>query len=170
MTAEQIVFLIIGAAGLGLAILTVTARDLVRSAFALIGSLFAVAGLYAMLSAGLLAVAQVIVYVGAIATLIVLAVMLTAQPLRARGPQTARHWPLAALIALIVLAGLGWALSGYAAFTAAPPPLPAADSLTELGRALIDPQRFLIPFEATSVLLLAALIGAVTVAGGGKKD
>jgi NADH-quinone oxidoreductase subunit J len=170
MTVEQAVFLALAAAGLGLAILTVTARDLVRSAFALIGCLFAVAGLYALLEAGLLAAAQVVIYVGAIAVLIVLAVMLTAQPLRERGPQTHRHWPLAALVALILLAGLVWAFAGFPASSVTPPALPAGDSVVELGRALIDPQRFLVPFEATSVLLLAALVGAVTIARGGKRD
>ncbi len=166
MTVDQILFLAIAFAGLGLALAAVTARDLVRAAFALIGCLFAVAALYAVLEAGLLAVAQAAVYVGAIATLIVLAVMLTRRELREGGPQTHRYWPLAALAAVGIFAGLLWALSQYAFFGIQAPALEDADTVAELGKALIDPQKFLVVFEATSVLLLAALIGAVMVAGG----
>jgi len=67
MTADQILFLAFAALGLALAAASVTLRNLVRSAFALIGCLFAVAALYAMLEASLFVVAQVAVYIGAIA-------------------------------------------------------------------------------------------------------
>jgi NADH-quinone oxidoreductase subunit J len=169
MTLEQILFLVFAAAGLGLAVASVTLRDLVRSAFALIGSLFVVAAFYAMLSASLLAAAQVVVYIGAIATLIVLVVMLTRHELQDRSPQAHRYWPVAVLLGAIVFAGIAWGLSQYVFFNAAPPSLPAGDAVAALGAALVDPARFLIPFEAVSVLLLSALIGAVLVAGGSKE-
>ena len=169
MTVEQILFLVLAAVGLGLAVASVALRDLVRSAFALIGSLFIVAAFYATLDASLLAAAQVVVYIGAIATLIVLVVMLTRHELQDRSPQTHRYWPVAALLGAVVFAGIAWGLSQYVFFNAPPPSLPAGDAVGELGAALVDPARFLIPFEAVSVLLLSALIGAVLVAGGSKE-
>ena len=169
MTVEQILFLVLAAAGLGLAIATVALRNLVRSAFALIGCLFVVAAFYAMLDASLLAAAQVVVYIGAIATLIVLVVMLTRRELQDRSPQAHRYWPAAALLGAAAFAGIAWGLSHYVFFNAAPPPLPKGDLIVELGGALVDPARFLIPFEAVSILLLSALVGAVLVAGGTKE-
>ena len=168
MTVEQILFLGFAVVGLGLAVATVALRNLVRSAFALIGCLFVVAAFYAMLDAPLLAAAQVVVYIGAIATLIVLVVMLTRREQQDRSPQAHRYWPVAALLDAAAFAGIAWGLSQYVFFNLLPPSLPAGDSIVELGKALVDPARFLIPFEAVSILLLSALIGAVMVAGGTK--
>jgi NADH:ubiquinone oxidoreductase subunit 6 (subunit J) len=103
MTLDQILFLVFAFLGLGLALLSVTMRNLVRSAFALIGCLFAVAALFAMLDASLFVVAQVAVYVGAIATLIVLVVMLTRREQQDGVPQTHRYWPAAALLAAVIV-------------------------------------------------------------------
>jgi NADH-quinone oxidoreductase subunit J len=166
MTIDQILFLVFAFLGLGLAVVTVTMRNLVRSAFALIGCLFAVAALFAMLDASLFVVAQVAVYVGAIATLIVLVVMLTRREQQESVPQTHRYWPAAALLAAAIAAGIVWGLSKYEFFAMTPPALPANDPIVALGKALVDPQQFLVPFEAVSILLLSALIGAVLVAGG----
>ncbi len=141
-------------------------RNLVRSAFALIGCLFAVAALFAMLDASLFVVAQVAVYVGAIATLIVLVVMLTRREQQENVRQAHGYWPAAALLAAVIVAGIVWGLSQYVFFNQTPPALPAADPIVALGKALVDPEQFLVPFEAVSVLLLSALIGAVLVAGG----
>lgn len=169
MTVGQILFLVFAVIGLGLAVASVTLRNLVRSAFALIGCLFIVAAFYAMLDASLLAAAQVVVYIGAIATLIVLVVMLTRRELQDRSPQTHRYWPVAAVLGATVFAGIAWGLSHYVFFNAPTPSLPPGDAVAELGAALIDPARFLVPFEAVSVLLLSALIGAALIGGGTKE-
>ncbi len=166
MTLDRILFLVFAVIGLGLALATVTMRNLVRSAFALIGCLFAVAALFAMLDASLFVAAQVAVYVGAIATLIVLVVMLTRREQQESVPQTHGYWPAAALLAAVIAAGILWGLSQYVFFNQTPPTLPAVDPIVELGSALVDPKQFLVPFEAVSVMLLSALIGAVLVAGG----
>jgi NADH-quinone oxidoreductase subunit J len=166
MTADQILFLAFAAVALGLAVAAVTLRDLVRSAFALVGGLFAVAALYALLEASLFVVAQVAVYIGAIAALIVLVVMLTRRAASGDERAAHRYAPAAALLAGLVFAGLSAGLSQSGVFSRAPGTLPAGDPVVALGSALIDPQRFLVPFEVVSILLLAALIGAVLVAGG----
>jgi NADH-quinone oxidoreductase subunit J len=166
MTADQAVFLAFAAIGLGLAAASVTQRDLVRAAFALIGCLFAVAALFALLEASLFVVAQAAVYVGAIAVLIVLVVMLTRRDQRRDAVQSRPYAPLAAVLAALIVAGLaaGLAQAPFFGQTAAEPP--PVDPVRELGNALLDPSRFLVPFEAVSVLLLSALVGAVLVAGG----
>lgn len=169
MTVEQILFLVFAVIGLGLAVASVTLRNLVRSAFALIGCLFIVAAFYAMLDASLLAAAQVVVYIGAIATLIVLVVMLTRRELQDRSPQTHRYWPVAAVLGAAAFAGIAWGLSHYVFFNLSPPSLPPGEAVAELGAALVDPARFLVPFEAVSVLLLSALIGAALIGGGTKE-
>ncbi|MBN1439337.1 MAG: NADH-quinone oxidoreductase subunit J [Anaerolineales bacterium] len=166
MTADQIVFLGFAALGLGLALASVLLRNLVRSAFALIGCLFAVAAVYALLEASLFAAAQAAVYAGAIAVLIALAVMLTRRELQDHAPQAHRYAPLAAVLAAAVFAGTAAGLSRFVHFNLTPAPLPAMDAVAELGEALTDPARFLAPFEAVSVLLLSALIGAALAAGG----
>jgi len=169
VTADQIVFLVFSAVGLGLAILSVTLRNLVRSAFALIGCLFAVAALYALLEASLFVAAQAAIYAGAIAALIVLVVMLTR---REQGEQTAqshRYAPAAALLSAAIVGGIVWGLSQYMFFGQTASALPPGDPVMELGSALVDELRFLLPFEAVSVLLLSALIGSVLVAGGAGK-
>jgi NADH-quinone oxidoreductase subunit J len=169
VTVDQLLFLAFAAVGLGLAAAAVTLRDLVRAAFALVGCLFAIAALFAFLEASLFVVAQVAVYIGAIATLIVLVVMLTRRQAE-NSAQTHRYAPLAALLAAAVSAGLLGGISQYAFFDHTPAAAPAADGVVELGKALIDPLRFLAPFEAVSLLLLSALIGAVLIAGGAGAD
>jgi NADH-quinone oxidoreductase subunit J len=170
MTPDQFLFLAFAFLGLGLALASVTLRNLVRSAFALIGCLFAVAALYAMLEASLFVAAQVAVYVGAIAVMIVLVVMLTRREQQEQAAQSHRYAPLAALLAAMIVAGIVWGLSQYVFFDLTASALPPGDRIMDLGGALVDPQKFLLPFEAVSVLLLSALIGAVLVAGGAGKD
>ena len=84
MTAEQIIFLLIGALVLGSAFMVVTVRNLLHAALWLVASLFGVAVLYAILQANFLAVVQVVVYIGAIAILFIFAVMLTRRELSRR--------------------------------------------------------------------------------------
>ncbi len=77
MTALQIIFILVAARTLGAGLMVVTARNLIHSALWLVLALFGVAVLYVLLEAGFLAVVQVVVYIGAIAILIIFAIMLT---------------------------------------------------------------------------------------------
>jgi NADH-quinone oxidoreductase subunit J len=160
----QIVFILVAAATLGSALMVVTSQNLVRSALWLIASLFGVAILYATLNAGFLAVVQVVVYIGAIAILMIFAIMLTrkiAQP--ESGPRYNANWGWALLIAAAAFVGLGWMLVNWPGFNAQPGTL-LGDPLTDLGVALVSPDQYILAFELASVLLLAALIGAIVVA------
>jgi NADH-quinone oxidoreductase subunit J len=162
---SQVVFVALGAFILMSAVLVVTTRNLIHAALWLIATLFGVAVLYASLSAGFLAVVQVVVYIGAIAILFIFAVMLTRKELRDRGPQHNPGWWLSAAIAVLSFVGLLRMLSGWSQGARVAGTLPADfDAVGLLGEALISPDAFVLPFEVASVLLVAALIGAVYVA------
>ncbi len=165
MTIIQIIFLIVGAVILGSALMVVTTGNLIHAALWLIVTLFGVAVLYALLDAGFLAVVQVVIYIGAIAILFIFAVMLTRKEMRDRGPQLSRTWWLSTIIAVLTFIGLIRIVQAWSGFTKVPAAIPAGfDAVGLLGNALISPDAFVLPFEVASVLLLAALVGAVYVA------
>jgi NADH-quinone oxidoreductase subunit J len=165
MTVMQIIFLVIGAVILGSAFFVVTTRNLVHAALWLIVTLFGVAVLYALLNAGFLAVVQVVIYIGAIAILFIFAVMLTRKEMRDQGPQLNGGWWLGAAIAALTFGGLTWMLAAWGGFSKTAAEFPSGyDAVARLGDALVSPQAFVLPFEVASVLLLAALVGAVYVA------
>jgi NADH-quinone oxidoreductase subunit J len=165
MTPLLIVFIIIAAVTLGAALMVVTARNLVHAALWLVLTLFGVAVMFVLLSAGFLAVAQVVIYIGAIAILMIFAIMLTRNVAAESIPQINSNWIWAAVLSVALFASLAWLLSGWSGFSMAPPELsPRADPLRDLGAALVSPDLYVIPFEVASVLLLAALIGAIMVA------
>ncbi len=165
MTGMQIIFLINAGIILASALLVVVSRNLIHAALWLIVTLFGVAVLYALLNAGFLAVVQVVIYIGAIATLFIFSVMLTRTDLRDRVPQLNSGWWLNLILAVLTFAGLVWLFQAWTGFTKTAANLPAGfDSVGKLGNALVSPDAFLLPFEVASVLLLAALVGAVYVA------
>jgi NADH:ubiquinone oxidoreductase subunit 6 (subunit J) len=165
LLAAQLVFLVVGLIVLSSAVLVVTTRNLVHAALWLIVTLFGVAALYAILNAGFIAIVQVVIYIGAIAILFIFAVMLTRKELRDQGAQQNRGWWLGALLALLTFTGLLTLLRGWDGFSRLPTNVPAGfDAVSALGNSLVRPDAFVLPFEVASVLLLAALIGAVYVA------
>jgi len=167
MTVDQIIFILCAALILGSALMVVTTGKLIHAALWLVAALFGVAILYAILQAGFLAVVQVVVYIGAIAILFIFAVMLTRREMLDKGAQTRSNWWLPALLGLLILTGLVFLIIGQPAFgrTAAEMPL-GVDTLRNLGMALVSQNAFVLPFEVASILLLAALVGAVFVASG----
>jgi NADH-quinone oxidoreductase subunit J len=165
MTGEQIIFLFVALFTLGSGFMVVTTRNLVHAALWLVATLFGVAVTYALLNAAFLAVVQVVVYIGAIAILFIFAVMLTRKDMRDQGPQMNRNWWVGALIAVLVFVGLFFLLQGWSGLSGTAADLPVGfDSISELGNALVSPDAYVLPFEVASVLLVAALVGAVYVA------
>jgi NADH-quinone oxidoreductase subunit J len=148
----------------GLAV--VTARNLVHAALALIAAFFGVAILFVLLQAGFLATVQVVLYIGAIAILIIFAIMLTRRVMQDTGPQTNEQWWLSALLALALFVALWVVLQQVPVLqnvTAGPAISP--DYLKQLGAGFVDPNQYLLPFELASVLLLVALVGSIVIAG-----
>lgn len=161
MTGQQFFFLLFALITLLSGLRCVTSRNMFHAALYLVISLFGVAAMFAMLEAGFLALAQLIVYVGAIAILIIFAVMLTRGALTMpRGAQFNTQAGLAAVVSAALLFILLRVLPGFAYPTgdAAVP----ADITTTVGQSLVN--EFVLPFEVASVLLLAALVGAIYIA------
>lgn len=146
----------------GFAFLTLSAAGFVafspsilRSGFSLLLCFFGVAGLYVLLGADLLAGVQVLLYVGGIVVLILFAILVTHKIRDARLSNDSHNIPTAALLSMAVfaiLASVAWSFPPSAG--ARPVPTTAA-----VGEALLT--TYLLPFEAVSVLLLVALMGAV---------
>ena len=166
MTVIQILFIITSLSLLVSAAMVVMTRNLVRAALWLISALFMVAVVFVLLDAGFLAVVQVVVYIGAIAILFIFAVMLTRKVMQDTGPQSNSLWWVAGLFSLLLFGGLSWIILGWGGSAQTLPRVTAGDldNIRELGQVLVDPAGYVVPFEVASVLLLAALIGAIVVA------
>lgn len=157
---SQIAFIIFSILAIGGAIGVVTTRRLFHSALYLILTLFAVAGYYVLLSAGFLAVVQLMVYVGAVAILILFAIMFSRQGMSTQQTQRNHQWWgglifAAVLLVVLIIAvnAVDWSISAD---------MPPPDTVNQLGLALLG--TYLIPFMAIGVLLSVALIGAVILA------
>jgi NADH:ubiquinone oxidoreductase subunit 6 (subunit J) len=167
LNIQTITFFLFAVLGLGGAIGVVTSKNLIHGALYLIVSLFGGAGFFILLSAPFLAAVQVLVYIGAIAILFIFAVMLTRSMTRLSELYN-RQWWMGALAALLlfVLLGAGvilpvWGQNG----TNADAPISEIVGTTEdLGIALVDGNQFVLPFLVSSILLTAAVIGAIVVA------
>jgi NADH-quinone oxidoreductase subunit J len=157
---EWVVFAIVALLAIVFAVGLVVRLNPLHGALFLVGNLFCVAVLYLMLRAEFLALAQVIVYAGAIMVLFIFAIMLLI-PGKAEagpdplGPRRALALPFAGLLGLIVVLALPSA-AGRAV-----PPMPPVGARGIGERLFTD---YLFPFEVTSVLLLAALVGALALA------
>lgn len=165
MSGLEISFIILAMMTLLSGFMVVTAKNLVHAALWLILTLFSVAGIFVTLNAGFLAVVQVIVYIGAIAILMIFAIMLTRDLTQTDKTQFNRNVIVAAFVGLLVFVGLGTILLLSGASASNYPTLdPRVDHVSQLGLALVNPNAFIVPFELASVLLLAALIGAIVIA------
>ena len=165
MTGLEISFIILSMMTLLSGFMVVTVKNLIHAALWLILTLFSVAGIFVTLNAGFLAVVQVIVYIGAIAILMIFAIMLTRDLTQTARTQFNRNVIVAAFLGLMVFAGLGTILFNSGASAIDYPTLdPRVDHVSQLGIALVNPNAYIIPFELASVLLLAALIGAIVIA------
>lgn len=166
MTAIQIIFIIVAAVTLGAGLMSVLTRNLVHAALWLVLTLLGIAIFFVLLNASFLAVAQVVIYIGAISILMIFAIMLTRRLVASDlDTQLNTNWVWALVIAVVMFGGLVWLVSGWSGFRLTPELMsPRIDPLRELGAALVSPNAYVIPFEVASVLLLAALIGAIVVA------
>jgi len=161
----MIAFYLFAAVTLGAALLVVGQRNPMYSVLLLIASFGGLAGLYVLLDAPFVAVIQIIVYAGAIMVLFLFVVMLLAAPVEEAprpGTGASRWWGLALAAALGV--ELLWALGRMAPAEVVSDAESVARlaSVRELGVAIFTRHAF--AFEATSVLILVALVGAVVLA------
>jgi len=158
---ERVAFVIIALIALGSALGLILKRNAIHGALFLVTNLGCIAALYLMLGAEFLAAAQVIVYAGAIMVLFVFAIMVLIPGKEETGPDPRRMWRLLALpvggVLLILLAVM--AITGKSPPAGRPP---VGGNVETIGRLLFTD--YLFPFELTSVLLLAAMVGVLLLA------
>jgi NADH-quinone oxidoreductase subunit J len=164
MTAEAVIFYVFATVTVMSAGVVVLARSLIYSAFALLFTFFGVAGLYVLLGADFLAATQLLVYVGGILVLLLFGVMLTHKlydlDLRSEVTQF--------LPGLIVASGLFIILTvtGFRTQWKIGEGRLPAPTTREIGQHFLG--EYLLPFEAASILLLVALMGAAMIVRRGK--
>jgi len=163
LTPEALAFGLFTIFTLGGAIGVVTGKNLVRSTIWLMASLFGIAGMFVLLSAPFLAAFQVLVYIGAIGILITFVIMLT-RSITNLPERFNKEWVLASGIAVVLFVTL-------VALVIMPlwgeTDTPTSDTVAttrDLGVALMDGNQYVLPFEVASLLLTAAIIGAIVIA------
>ncbi len=170
----QTAFYYMAAASVASAMLAVTRKNPVHSMLWVLALFLHVAGIFLLLGAEFLAAVQVIVYAGAILIFYLFVLMLLDLPGEETRPRFGKHWPLAAAVGLS-FAALIWLAQvktldpigpGRAGVTSSAERMaaegPSQGNLSEIGRALFGP--FALPFEMVSLVLLAAIVGAVVLA------
>jgi len=158
MTTADVLIVALGAVAVAAGAAVVTTRHVVRAGLWLVVSLGAVAGLYLTLAAELVAWVQVLIYVGAVVVLLLFAVMLTRAPIGASEDLDRVRWPGAVIGAG---AGLGLAALLAYAYGWSTVELTEQSGAEAVGSAIFT--AWVLPFEVLSVLLLAALVGAIVV-------
>jgi len=157
---QQVMFIVLSAVTLISGALVVTTRSLFRSALWLILSFFGIAGLFILLNAEFLAVAQILIYVGAISTLIIFAIMLSRGVMDPAAARFNSQWGLVAgfgAVLFVLLAAIMMRVQWPVSAGQVPP-----DTIQQLGSDFVGP--YVIPFEVASVLLVVAMIGAIIIA------
>ncbi|MHC0431569.1 NADH-quinone oxidoreductase subunit J family protein [Streptomyces sp. O3] len=157
-TGVEIVFVLVGVVTLGAAVITVTTRQLVHAALWLVVALGGIAVEYLLLTAEFVAWMQVLIYVGSVVVLLLFGLMLTKAPIgRSPDADSGNRWAALA-VAVAAAAALVWVVVD--AFRTTWIDLDTTQGSTgDLGEILF--RHWVLPFEALSVLLLAALVGAI---------
>jgi NADH-quinone oxidoreductase subunit J len=159
-----LLFIIFGALAIGCALAVVAQRNPLYSAISLIGVFISLACLYVMLAAPFIAAVQVIVYAGAIMVLVVFVIMLlNVEQEERRRARLKFLVPTAVVLAAVLIGEVAFILVSVQEF---PAPGSSDVGVTQsIGAALFT--RYLLPFEITSILLLMAIVGAMTLARRG---
>lgn len=161
MTGQGYAFAVMAAVGSVSAVATVTARNVVHAALYLVVTLSSVGAVYLLLGAEFVAWVQILIYVGAIVILFLFGLMLTKAPIGRDSLDNQHRW-VGALVALGVFAGLAFLIQDAFPLRDAVAVPGFRGSTEAVGQAIF--RSYVLPFEAVSFLLLAALIGAVVLA------
>ena len=153
----DIAFWILAVVGVAAALTVVLLRDVFRAALALVLCFLTVAGIYILLSADFLAAAQVLIYVGGIAILIILAIMLTRD--LQQGSLSNKLRVPAFIVAILFLAVVGFSLVNTPWAVSTQPPL--EPTTAALASKLLGEGGFILSVEIAAFLLLAAILGAI---------
>ena len=162
-----LLFILFAGMAIGCALAVVAQRNPLYSAISLVGVFISLACLYVMLAAPFIAAVQVIVYAGAIMVLVVFVIMLlNVEEEEHRRPRLKFLLPVAIAMSAVLIAEVAFILVSVQESRITPASSEASVGLTQsIGSALFT--RYLLPFEITSILLLMAIVGAMTLARRG---
>ena len=167
-TGVEIAFLLVGLVTFGAALVTVTTKQLVHAALWLVVALGGLAVEYLLLTAEFIAWVQVLIYVGSVVVLLLFGLMLTRAPIgRSPDADSGNRWAALA-VAVAAAAALVWVVVDAFRTTWIDLDGAAAGSTEVTGASLF--QSWVLPFEALSVLLLAALVGAIVLSRKAKAN
>lgn len=167
-TGVEIAFLLVGLVTFGAALVTVTTKQLVHAALWLVVALGGIAVEYLLLTAEFIAWVQVLIYVGSVVVLLLFGLMLTRAPIgRSPDADSGNRWAALA-VAVTAAAALVWVVVDAFRTTWVDLDGAAAGSTEVTGASLF--QNWVLPFEALSVLLLAALVGAIVLSRKAKSS
>ena len=160
---NNIVFLCVALLTTVPCLVVVFSRNILYSAFALFFTFLGTSGLYFYLDAEFLAITQVVVYIGGVSVLLLFAILLTknVDAIRKTNMMSSGRMAIIGVAALVLLGSFGYALKGTVWATARGNAYPAT-TINALGDLLLD--KYLMPFEIVSVLLLAVLVGSLVIA------
>ena len=169
MTQELILFIILAVIAIITAAAMLISENAIYSAMFLVLNFVTVAVIYLLLNAAFIAMVQITVYAGAIMVLFLFVIMLLGAEKAAKGKDLPWQGPLAAILSGILIFEFG-----YIVFKQQEGLLPVIDSVAEsfgspasIGDLLFN--RYLVPFEVTSILLLVAMVGAILLTRGERK-
>ncbi|MES2645473.1 MAG: NADH-quinone oxidoreductase subunit J [Bacteroidota bacterium] len=164
MNASVIIFYLVSAFILGSGILAVTSKKIFRSAIWLLSSLIGIAALYFWMEVEFIAAIQIVVYVGGIVVLIIFSIFLT-QRSADEMPRPSFTRILFSVLAVLFGFGLAGSLVYQHGFSDAAP-APFSLNVSDIGTQMLSTTEhgYILPFEAVSLLLLAAMIGCIVIA------
>lgn len=165
---ETILFYCFAAMIIGSAVMMVTSKNIFHSALYLASTLFGVAAIYVLLQAFFLAAVQVLIYIGAVVVLTIFVINLTKGITGKNVPMMNGQVLPAILVSLLTAALIILALLKTGGFNDAAPDAPVANNTAVIGNLLL--KDYIVPFEVVSVLLLAALIGAIAIVNKDKAE
>ncbi|MCU1251748.1 MAG: dehydrogenase subunit [Edaphobacter sp.] len=160
-------FFILGVLTIVGAAAALTLRNLVHCVLALILAFLGLSGLYLQLDAQFIGFAQILVYIGAVAILIVFAILLTRGAESPSQPIASPSWAISSVVSVAVFGVLAWTIRSSVATRHPTRPQPEL-TVRQIGNALMS--RFALPLEVIGLLLTAALVGAVTIAMQDKRE
>ena len=143
------------------ALAAMTLRNLVHCVLALVVAFAGLAGLYLQLGAQFVGFAQILIYIGAVAILIVFATLLTRSHEPLARTAVSSEWVTSSLAAAAVFGVLAWSIRSSRMLELPIPPSPEV-TVRQIGNGLMS--QYVLPLEAIGLLLTAALVGAVTIA------
>ena len=159
MSMVELTFLMLSGVAVFSALLAVSTTQVVHAALWLVLTLGAIAGCYLLIGAEFIAWVQVLIYIGAVVVLLLFALMLTRAPTGPDSATTTSNRNVAAAVSVLVAGGLAAIMvSGFAGERLAPP-RGGVGSAASIGDAIFG--TWVLPFEILSLVLLAALVGAI---------